>query len=158
MTSTQRRGNARCGPLFGAAYVLMQELARQARHTDLRDAQVTRLRDRLRRLPVWVEESVRRVVLHLPASFLGMADWQRIAMRLGAIPPSRSATCFSGTERPVACEKMFKLSIFPRSWRSATTERIVTGMILSSSRNCVDAQGHCHQYRGLLLSKTLARF
>jgi hypothetical protein len=73
--------------ITAAAYVLMQELARQARHTDLRDAQVTRLRDRLLRLPVWVEESVRRVVLHLPVSFLGMGDWQRIALRLGAIPP-----------------------------------------------------------------------
>ncbi len=73
--------------MTAAAYVLMQELARQARHTDLRDAQVTRLRDRLLRLPVWVEESVRRVVLHLPTSFLGMGEWQHIALRLGAIPP-----------------------------------------------------------------------
>ncbi|GAG23511.1 unnamed protein product, partial [marine sediment metagenome] len=38
-------------------------------------------------LPVWVEESVRRVVLHLPTSFLGQSDWHRIALRLGAIPP-----------------------------------------------------------------------
>ena len=73
--------------ITAAAYVLMQELARQARHTDLRDAQVTRLRDRLLKIPVWVEESVRRVVLHLPMSFLGHPEWQRIALRLGAIPP-----------------------------------------------------------------------
>jgi hypothetical protein len=73
--------------ITAAAYVLMQELARQARHTHLHDAQVTRLRDRLLKLPVWVEESVRRVVLHLPTSFLGMGDWQRIAVQLGAIPP-----------------------------------------------------------------------
>lgn len=73
--------------MTAAAYVLMQELARQSRHTALHDAQVTRLRDRLLRLPVWVEESVRRVVLHLPMSFLGIEDWQRIALRLGAIPP-----------------------------------------------------------------------
>jgi len=73
--------------ITAAAYVLMQELARQARHTDLRDAQVTRLRDRLLRLPVWVEESVRRVVLHLPTSFLGQSEWQRIALQLGAVPP-----------------------------------------------------------------------
>lgn len=73
--------------ITAAAYVLMQELARQARHTDLRDAQVTRLRDRLLRLPVWVEESVRRVVLHLPMAFLGQTEWQRIALRLGAVPP-----------------------------------------------------------------------
>jgi len=73
--------------ITAAAYALMQELARQARHTALRDAQVTRLRDRLLRLPVWVEESVRRVVLHLPTSFLGQRDWQRIALQLGAVPP-----------------------------------------------------------------------
>lgn len=73
--------------ITAAAYVLMQELARQARHTALQGAQVTRLRDRLLRLPVWVEESVRRVVLHLPTSFLGQRDWLRIALRLGAVPP-----------------------------------------------------------------------
>jgi hypothetical protein len=73
--------------ITAAAYVLMQELARHAHHTELRDAQVTRLRDRLLKLPVWVEESVRRVVLHLPTTFLGQPEWQRIALRLGAIPP-----------------------------------------------------------------------
>lgn len=73
--------------ITAAAYVLMQELARHARHTDLRDAQVSRLRDRLLRLPVWVEESVRRVILHLPTSFLGQAEWRRSALRLGAVPP-----------------------------------------------------------------------
>jgi hypothetical protein len=73
--------------ITAAAYVLMQELARQARNTYLRDAQVARLRDRLLRIPVWVEESVRRVVLHLPTSFLGLGDWQRIALRGGALPP-----------------------------------------------------------------------
>ena len=72
--------------ITAAAYMLMQELARQASHTDLCDAQVTRLRDRLFRHPVWVEETVRRVVLHLPASFLGR-DRQRIALRLSAISP-----------------------------------------------------------------------
>jgi hypothetical protein len=73
--------------ITAAAYVLMQELARKSRHTDLHNAQVTRLRDRLLKLPVWVEESVRRVVLHLPAAFLGQAEWRRIALRLGAVPP-----------------------------------------------------------------------
>jgi hypothetical protein len=73
--------------LTAAAYVLMQELSRQARTTDWRDAQVTRMRDQLLKLPVWVEESVRRIVMHLPKSFLGMEGWQRIALRLGAVPP-----------------------------------------------------------------------
>lgn len=73
--------------LTTAAYVLMQELSRQARHTAYRDAQVTRLRERLLKLPVWVEESVRRVVLHLPAIFLAKDDWHRIALAVGGHSP-----------------------------------------------------------------------
>ena len=73
--------------LTAAAYVLMQELSRQARHTTYRDAQVTRLRDRLLKLPVWVEESVRRVVLHLPTTFLAKTDWRRIALSVGGLSP-----------------------------------------------------------------------
>lgn len=73
--------------LTAAAYVLMQELARKARHTAYRNAQVTRIRDRLLKLPVWVEESVRRVVLHLPISFLAKTDWQRIAIAVGGHSP-----------------------------------------------------------------------
>ncbi|TNF88499.1 MAG: IS1380 family transposase [Gammaproteobacteria bacterium] len=73
--------------LTAAAYVLMQELARRARHTAYRDAQVTRLRDRLLKLPAWVEESVRRVVVHLPTSFLGKAEWQKIATAVGGASP-----------------------------------------------------------------------
>jgi len=73
--------------LTAAAFVLMQELAFQARHTAYRDAQVTRLRDRLLKLPVWVEESVRRVVLHLPNAFTAKADWQRIAFAVGGASP-----------------------------------------------------------------------
>ena len=73
--------------LTAAAYVLMQELAVQARHTTYRDAQVTRLRDRLLKLPVWVEESVRRIVLHLPNTFMAKDDWQRIALAVGGASP-----------------------------------------------------------------------
>ena len=69
-----------------AAYVLMQELAQQARFTQYRDAQVTRLRDALLKFPAWVEESVRRVVVHLPTSFGGQNDWQRVALAVGAHP------------------------------------------------------------------------
>ena len=69
-----------------AAYVLLQELAHQARHTKYRDAQVTRLREKLLKLPTWVEESVRRVVVHLPASWPGESDWLRVAMAVGATP------------------------------------------------------------------------
>lgn len=73
--------------LTAAAYVLMQELAVQARHTTYRDAQVTRLRDRLLKLPVWVEESVRRIVLHLPNTFMAKDDWNRIALAVGGAAP-----------------------------------------------------------------------
>ena len=66
--------------------MLLQELAQQARHTKYRDAQVTRLREKLLKLPAWVEESVRRVVVHLPASWLGERDWQRVAVAVGATP------------------------------------------------------------------------
>jgi len=69
-----------------AAYVLLQELAQQARHTKYRDAQVTRLREKLLKLPAWIEESVRRVVVHLPASWPGERDWQRVAVAVGATP------------------------------------------------------------------------
>jgi hypothetical protein len=73
--------------MTAAAYVLMQELARKARHTAYCNAQVSRIRDRLLKLPVWVEESVRRVVLHLPISFLAKTDWQRIAAAVGGHSP-----------------------------------------------------------------------
>ena len=73
--------------LTAAAYVLMQELARKARYTPYRNAQVARIRDRLLKLPVWVEESVRRVILHLPIAFLAKTDWQRIATAVGGQSP-----------------------------------------------------------------------
>jgi hypothetical protein len=69
-----------------AAYVLFQELAHQARHTKYRNAQLTRLREKLLKLPAWIEESVRRVVVHLPASWIGETDWQRVAVAVGATP------------------------------------------------------------------------
>jgi hypothetical protein len=34
----------------------------------------------------WIEESVRRVVVHLSASRLGESDWQRVAIAVGATP------------------------------------------------------------------------
>ena len=73
--------------LTTAAYVLMQELSRKARHTEYRNAQVTRLRDELLKLPVWVEETVRRIVLHLPTQFLGQSDWRRVALTSGGLSP-----------------------------------------------------------------------
>jgi hypothetical protein len=67
-----------------AAYVLFQELRRRAAGTACADAQVTTLRERLLKLAVWVERSVRRIVLHLPAAFPWLPMWQRIARAVGA--------------------------------------------------------------------------
>ena len=72
--------------LTAAAYVLMQELRLQARHTDCARAQVGTLRLRLLKLAAWVEVSVRRIVLHLPRRFPGRPAWLRIAAAVGGIP------------------------------------------------------------------------
>ena len=69
-----------------AAYILFQELQRRARGTRCADAQVTTLRERLIKLAVWVERSVRRIVLHLPASFPWLPAWRQIAYAVGASP------------------------------------------------------------------------
>ena len=67
-----------------AAYILFQELRRRAAGTACADAQVTTLRERLLKLAVWVERSVRRIVLHLPTSFPWRPTWQQIARAVGA--------------------------------------------------------------------------
>lgn len=72
--------------LTATAYVLMQELRLQARHTECARAQVSTLRLRLLKLAAWVEVSVRRVVVHLPRSFPARASWVRIAAGCGGIP------------------------------------------------------------------------
>jgi Transposase DDE domain group 1 len=72
--------------LTAAAYVLMQELRLSARGSACARAQVSTLRERLLKLGVWVESSVRRIVLHLPRAFAYRGDWMRIARRVGAAP------------------------------------------------------------------------
>lgn len=72
--------------LTAAAYVLMQELRISAHRGECARAQVWTLRDRLLKLGVWVERSVRRIVLHLPQSFAYLDDWLRIARSVGAAP------------------------------------------------------------------------
>jgi hypothetical protein len=67
-----------------AAYILFQELRRRAAGTDCADAQVTTLRERLLKLAVWVERSVRRIVLHFPMTFPWLSTWRRIALAVGA--------------------------------------------------------------------------
>jgi hypothetical protein len=69
-----------------AAYILFQDLRRRAAGTDCADAQVTTLRERLLKLAVWVERSVRRIVLHFPMDFPWRPTWQRLAQAAGATP------------------------------------------------------------------------
>ena len=70
--------------LTAAAYVLMQELRLRAAGTACARAQVLILRERLLKLGARVMVSVRRFVIHLPASFPFLPDFRHIACRLGA--------------------------------------------------------------------------
>jgi len=67
-----------------AAYVLFQALQSIARTTAVGPAQVWTLRERLLKVAVWVERSVRRIVLHLPQSFPWRDAWQHLARALSA--------------------------------------------------------------------------
>lgn len=70
--------------MTAAAYVLMQELRLRAARTACARAQVWTLREHLIKLGVQVVVSVRRIVLHLPASFPYVDAWRKIALALGA--------------------------------------------------------------------------
>jgi hypothetical protein len=72
--------------LTAAAYVLMQELRLRAARTNCARAQVWTLRERLLKLGARVLVSVRRVVVHLPASFPYLSVYRRVALGLGALP------------------------------------------------------------------------
>ena len=72
--------------LTAAAYILMQELRLSAAHTNCARAQVWTLRERLLKLGARVVVSVRRVVLHLPASFPFLSAFQQVALSRGASP------------------------------------------------------------------------
>ena len=70
--------------LTAAAYLLMQEVRLKAAHTAWARAQVTTLREQLIKLGAHVVVSVRRIVLHLPASYPFLDAWRRVACALGA--------------------------------------------------------------------------
>ena len=70
--------------LTAAAYVLMQELRLRAAGTACARAQVGTLRERLLKVGARVLVSVRRVVVHLPASFPFLPAFRRVALALGA--------------------------------------------------------------------------
>jgi hypothetical protein len=67
-----------------AAYILFQDLRRRAAKTPCAEAQVTTLRERLLKIAVWVERSVRRIVLHFPLTFPWRSTWQQLARAVGA--------------------------------------------------------------------------
>ncbi len=71
--------------LTAAAYVLMQELRLQCRHTGCARAQVWMLRQRLLKLGAHVVGSVRRVLVHLPVSFPFLPTFRKVALALGAL-------------------------------------------------------------------------
>ena len=70
--------------LTAAAYVLMQELRLRAARTRCARAQVGTLREQLLKLGARVLVSVRRVVVHLPASCPFLPTFRIVALRLGA--------------------------------------------------------------------------
>ena len=70
--------------LTAAAYVVLQELRRHAARTGCAWAQVTTLRERLLKLGARVVVSVRRIVLHLPASAPFRDTWRQVALAVGA--------------------------------------------------------------------------
>ena len=67
-----------------AAAVLYQVLQLCARATALGAAQIWILRERLLKVAVWVERSVRRIVLHLPQAFPWRDAWRELAQGLAA--------------------------------------------------------------------------
>jgi len=68
-----------------AAYVLFQELRHRLARTDLARAQVGTLRERLLKIGAVVRESVRRIVLSLPASYPWKKLWHEAAHDVGAL-------------------------------------------------------------------------
>ena len=70
--------------MTAAAHVLMQEMRRRMAGTALASAQVSTLRERLLKLAVWVEKSVRRIVLHFPVNYPWLSCWKQLAHAVGA--------------------------------------------------------------------------
>jgi hypothetical protein len=71
--------------LTASAFVLFQELRLHSERSGLADAQVTTLRERLLKLAAWVERSVRRIVIHMPESFVDRDAWVRLSRSVGAV-------------------------------------------------------------------------
>jgi putative tryptophan/tyrosine transport system substrate-binding protein len=72
--------------LTAAVYILVQALRGHAAGTTCATAQVRTLRERLLKVAVWVQRSVRRIVLHFPAAFPWRPTWRHLACALAARP------------------------------------------------------------------------
>lgn len=70
--------------MTAAAYVLMQEIRMRLSRGFSSRAQVSTIRDRFLKVGARVVESLRRIVVHLPASFPHAAAWRKAALALGA--------------------------------------------------------------------------
>lgn len=70
--------------LTAAAYLLLQEVRLKAARTVWARAQVWTLREQLIKLSAHLVVTVRRIVLHLPASYPFRDAWRRVAVALGA--------------------------------------------------------------------------
>ena len=71
--------------MAAATYELMQELRLKARYARCAHAQFTTLQLRLLKISAWVEQSVRRIALHLPSSTVDADHWRQIARTIGPI-------------------------------------------------------------------------
>jgi hypothetical protein len=69
--------------MTAAAYVLFQQLRLKAANTALGRAQVPTLRERLIKIGAQAVESVRRLVLHLPAACPWREPWRAVAQAVG---------------------------------------------------------------------------
>lgn len=74
------------GLLTATAYVLFQELRLRSSQTSSKNAQVDTLRVRLIKMACRIDQSVRRIVFHLPIDAVWRSDWMRVALSLGAAP------------------------------------------------------------------------
>lgn len=70
--------------MTAAAYAILQELRAHAGRTRFARAQVSTIREHLLKIGTRVVVSVRRIVLHFPASCPAQSDWRRLAAALGA--------------------------------------------------------------------------
>ncbi len=69
-----------------AAYILVQALRDHAAGTACAAAQIATLRESLLKVAVWIERSVRRIVLHFPTRFPWQPTWRQLAHAVGARP------------------------------------------------------------------------